>query len=72
MKALSFILVVVFLFSGSAFGQFPAASKEHDVLKQEAGKWDAEVIMLMGPAGPYNPPQKSKGVEVNKLVGDFW
>lgn len=52
--------------------QFPAASKEHEILKLEEGKWDAQMTMYMGPAGPYDPPVKSKGQESNRMIGDFW
>ena len=56
----------------TAVAQFPKASKEHAVLKMEAGDWDAEVTMFMGPEGPYDPPHKSKGKESNRMIGDFW
>lgn len=58
--------------TSKASAQFPAASKEHKILKLEEGKWDAAVTMFMGPEGPYDPPVKSKGSETNRMVGDFW
>ncbi|MGI9517778.1 MAG: DUF1579 domain-containing protein [Pirellulaceae bacterium] len=52
--------------------QFPTASEEHKILKQEEGDWDASITMYMGPAGPYDPPQTSPGKESNRMIGDFW
>ena len=65
-------LVFMFGFAATATAQFPSASKEHEILKMEDGDWDAEVTMFMGPAGPYDPPQKSKAKESNRMLGDFW
>ena len=67
-----FGLLAVIGLPAIANAQFPTASKEHKILKMEEGKWDAEVTMFMGPAGPYEPPQKSKGMEVNRMIGEFW
>ena len=74
MKVLSTTLGLLFVLSSatSAMAQFPTATKEHEILKLEEGTWDAEMTMFMGPAGPYDPPVKSKGKEVNRMVGDFW
>ena len=65
-------LAIVFATSATAMAQFPEPSKEHGVLKMEDGNWDAEITMFQGPAGPYDPPQKSKGSESNKMLGGFW
>lgn len=67
-------LALLFTLSGvsTALAQFPTATEEHQILKQEDGKWDAEITMFQGPAGPYSPPQKSKASESNKMIGDFW
>ncbi len=56
----------------TVMAQFPIASDEHKILKMEEGKWDAAVTMFMGPAGPYDPPTKSKAKESNRMIGDFW
>ena len=42
----------------------PKPGPEHDVLKQEAGTWDATVEFTLVPGGT---PMTSKGVEVNTL-----
>lgn len=68
--ALGLVLAVGTVTTASA--QFPSASEEHKILKHEDGNWDCEITMFMGPAGPYNPPQKSKGSEKNTMLGDFW
>ena len=65
-------LVFALGFVATTSAQFPSASKEHEVLKMEAGDWDAEVTMFMGPTGPYEQPHKSKGKESNRMLGDFW
>ena len=65
-------LVFVFGSATTAAAQFPTASKEHEILKLEDGKWEAAVTMFMGPTGPYDPPHKSKGKESNRMIGDFW
>lgn len=74
MKALTSLAVFAFALaiSPAALAQFPTPSKEHQVLNQESGEWDAEVTMFMGPEGPYNPPQKSKAKEINRMLGGFW
>ena len=64
-------LICVFAIATNATAQFPTASDEHKVLKHEEGKWNAEVTMFMGPAGPIDPPQKSKGVESNRMIGSL-
>ncbi len=65
-------LVFVLGSAATTTAQFPAASKEHEILKLEEGEWDATVTMFMGPAGPYDPPHKSQAKESNRMIGDFW
>ncbi|MEM8668810.1 MAG: DUF1579 domain-containing protein [Planctomycetota bacterium] len=74
MKTLAYTLgfALIIATAADATAQFPTASKEHQILKMEEGVWDAEITMYMGPAGAYNPPQKSKGKESNRMIGDFW
>jgi hypothetical protein len=44
----------------------PKPGPEHEILKKEAGVWDATVEMRMEPGGK---PEVSKGVETNTLIG---
>ena len=44
----------------------PKPGPEHEILKKEAGTWDATVEMRMEARGK---PQVSKGVETNTLIG---
>jgi hypothetical protein len=47
----------------------PKPTKEHDLLKQDVGTWDATIKAWMGPG----EPSVSKGKEVNKMMpGDLW
>jgi hypothetical protein len=43
-------------------------SAEHEVFLKDVGTWDAEVEVRPGAGAP---PQRSKGVAVNKLVGTW-
>ena len=45
----------------------PKPGPEHEVLKSDAGVWDATVEML----GP-GPPSVSKGVETSAMLGGLW
>ena len=74
MKVLTFILSAIFVMGmvTTVAAQFPTASDEHKILKMDEGDWDAEITMFMGPAGPYDPPQKAPGRESNTMLGDFW
>lgn len=42
----------------------PKAGPEHEILKMDAGTWDATVELTPGPGAP---PMTSKGVEVNTV-----
>ncbi len=42
---------------------------EHELLKADAGVWDATVEVM---AAPGQPMSTSKGVETNNLVGGLW
>jgi len=44
----------------------PKPGPEHNILKQDAGTWDATVEMTQGPG---QAPMVSKGVEINTLLG---
>src|SRR5258708_12910506 len=50
-----------------AMPPLPKPGPEHEVLKNDAGVWDATVEML----GP-GPPNVSKGVETNTMLGGLW
>ena len=65
-------VLIVFCVSTESRAQGSAASEEYKVLKLEEGDWNTEMTMFMGPEGPYDPPQKSKGKESNRMIGDFW
>jgi hypothetical protein len=56
----------------SAWAQFPTpeVTKEHKMLKADAGVWDAEMKIWMG--GPDAEPTVTKGVERNRMLGDYW
>lgn len=49
---------------------FARPTPQHEVLKGEAGTWDATMKIFMG--GPGEPPQVSKGVETNRMLGGLW
>ena len=40
------------------------------MLKKDVGVWDAEMKLWM--QGPDAPPDVSKGVERNRMLGDYW
>jgi hypothetical protein len=50
-----------------AMPPLPKPGPEHEVLKNDAGVWDATVEML-GPGAP----NVSKGVETNTMLGGLW
>ncbi len=43
--------------------------KEHEWLRQLVGEWESEVECAVDPA---KPPQKTKGTESGRLVGELW
>src|SRR5688572_31315120 len=47
----------------------PQPTKEHQWLKQLVGEWDSECEMYMEEG---KAPEKSKGTESGKMLGDFW
>lgn len=48
----------------------PKPGPEHEILKKDAGVWDATVEEFTEPG---TPPKKSKGVETNRLAcGGLW
>ncbi|QDT01297.1 DUF1579 domain-containing protein [Adhaeretor mobilis] len=53
----------------TAVAQMATPSAEHKNLAAEVGVWDANLQMWMAPDAP---PMPSKGVETNKMMGDFW
>ncbi len=62
-------------FSQIATAQFPTATEEHKLLKQDVGTWTATVKTWMGPDGQPAPdaePMVTKGEEVNRMLGQFW
>jgi hypothetical protein len=48
----------------------PKPSAEHELLKADVGTWDATITTYMG--GPDAPPEISKGVETNRMLGELW
>ena len=48
----------------------PEATKEHKLLQQDVGVWDAEMKIWM--QGPDSAPAESKGVERVRPLGDLW
>lgn len=69
MNVLKSVTIVVLLAFGPvamASGQPPPPTPgpEHEILKREAGTWDAVVEFTPGPGAP---PMKSTGVEVNTM-----
>jgi len=52
-----------------AYAQMATPTTEHKNMAREAGVWDASLQMWMAPDAP---PMPSKGVETNKMMGDFW
>jgi hypothetical protein len=57
---------------GQESGQQPMVtakpSPEHAILKQDVGVWDADITVYI----PGQDPVKSKGVETNRMIGEFW
>ena len=49
---------------GPQMPPMPKPGPEHEILKMDAGTWDASVEFI---AEPGAPPMKSKGVEVNTV-----
>jgi hypothetical protein len=47
----------------------PQPGPEHEVLKSDAGVWDATVEVFPGPGAP---AMVSKGVETNAMMGSLW
>ena len=47
----------------------PGPTKEHEWLQQLVGTWDSEIEIAMEPG---QPPMKSNGEEVVRMLGDFW
>ena len=71
--AISGLLVAV-MASSAALGlrEEPRAvptTKEHQWLQQLAGEWDGEVEAQLQPG---QPPEKSKGTETIRGVGEYW
>jgi hypothetical protein len=50
--------------SGQQPPPMPTPGPEHEILKREAGTWDAVIELIPGPGAP---PMKSTGVEVNTM-----
>ncbi len=48
----------------------PKPSKEHRILRKDAGVWDAVLKVWAG--GPDAEPMTSKGVEKNRMLGGMW
>lgn len=49
--------------------KMPRPVKEHQWLKKLVGAWDADVEMFMQPGCP---PEKIRGTERVRAIGDFW
>ncbi len=65
-------LLAVTCMASHVRAQFPTpeVTKEHKLLQQDAGVWDAE--MKLWAQGPDAEPMVSKGVERNRMLGDYW
>ena len=48
----------------------PEATKEHKLLQQDVGVWDADMKIWM--QGPDSDPVVSQGVERSRPLGDLW
>ena len=76
-RLVAIALAVAALFAagpGSAWAQqdmppMPKPGPEHEILKMDAGTWDAVVEMF---AAPGQPPATSKGTETSALMGGLW
>ena len=71
----SVALLIAVSIAATTFAQGPSPSPEHALLKKDVGTWDASMKMWMGPEGKADPsaqPMESKGVETNRMIGDFW
>ncbi len=70
MKTLSTVLIAAAAAAGCQDQEMPKPGKEHELLRQLAGDWDATAKFWMDPA---KDPMESKGVETAKLAhGGFW
>lgn len=63
------VTLVALVATSSARAQMAQPGEQHKNMAREAGVWDADVKMWMAPDAP---PMPSKGVETNKMFGDFW
>jgi hypothetical protein len=69
-RPLSVATALVLLASGVRAQDFPKPTAEHDLLKQMAGVWDAQIKCTFEPG---KPPQESKGEFSAKLdLGGFF
>ncbi|HMP79423.1 MAG TPA: DUF1579 domain-containing protein [Pirellulaceae bacterium] len=64
------LLLITFLSVGQARGQqFAQPEKEHQWLKQFAGKWESTSEVMMGPD---QPPMIVSGSMSARMLGEFW
>lgn len=68
-----FVLMLVFAVSSLGNAQeepkLPKAEKEHQWLKQFAGRWQTESEAKIGPD---KPPMKCTGTMSSRMLGEFW
>src|SRR5262245_32653593 len=62
-------VIVAFLAATVAAQEEAKPQKEHEWLKQLAGEWETEADIETEPG---KPPQKIKGTESGRMVGEFW
>lgn len=55
--------------AGAGMMQPPQPVVQHKQMAREAGVWNAEVTMWQAPDAP---PETSKGVETNTMLGSMW
>jgi hypothetical protein len=63
------VLTVAVVRAGQDVPKPPEPEKPHQWLQQLAGEWDVEVSVTMMPG---QPPQKFKGTESIRTVGEYW
>lgn len=63
------VTMVALVAAPSTRAQMAEPGEQHKNMAREAGVWDANVKRWMAPDAP---PMPSKGVETNKMFGDFW
>ncbi|MEM7456492.1 MAG: DUF1579 domain-containing protein [Planctomycetota bacterium] len=69
-QAFSLAVAILFVLAPTLIHAQAIATEEHKILHHDVGTWDATVKMWMEPGA--EEPMVSRGVETNRMVGDFW